>query len=244
MTRRWTISGCDASGRNLRASLSEYRDAYEQAEATDAVLVLDEVDFLLGNRDRAEHSWEISQVNEFLTGMERFRGIQIYTTNRLTDLDPATLRRFNHKIEFHCLKPDGVVIFYDKLLCPLVESELERKQKNELQSIRGLTPGDFKVGSVSRKNNTCWGTSQIGSPAITRARRLRDSWRPQKKRPAGTPAKVPHWSVLSSRINRRNLLNSLIFFGARSESRTRTALRPVDFESTASTGSAIRAGSG
>lgn len=35
--------------------------------------------------------------------------------------------------------------------------------------------------------------------------------------------------------------NPLIFFGARSESRTRTPVRAVDFESTASTNSAIRA---
>ena len=77
--------------------------------------------------------------------MELFRGVQIYTSNRFADLDSATLRRFNHKIEFHCLEPDGVAIFYKKILQPLVGSDLEKKLEKELKNISGLTPGDFKV---------------------------------------------------------------------------------------------------
>ncbi len=72
-------------------------------------------------------------------------GIQIYTTNRLTDLDAATLRRFDHKVEFGYLKVEGIVIFYKKILQPLVGAELKRELENELKSINGLTPGDFKV---------------------------------------------------------------------------------------------------
>ncbi|MFH0823699.1 MAG: ATP-binding protein [Pseudomonadota bacterium] len=121
------------------------RDAFDEAAEKEALLVFDESDFLLGNRDRAAHSWEISQVNEFLTAMECYRGIQIYTSNRFTDIDSATLRRFNHKIEFHCLKPEGILVFYKKIVQPLVGSELEKKLENELKNIQGLTPGDFKV---------------------------------------------------------------------------------------------------
>ena len=121
------------------------RTCFEEAAGRDAVLIFDEVDFLLGNRDRAAHSWEISQVNEFLTAMECFRGIQVYTTNRLADLDPATLRRFNYKVEFGYLKPSGVVTFYHKLLCPLVGTKLEKEHEKELKSLPCLAPGDFKV---------------------------------------------------------------------------------------------------
>ena len=103
--------------------------AFDEAAEKDAILLFDESDFLLGSRDRAVHSWEISQVNEFLTAMETFRGIQIYTTNRLTDLDPATLRRFDHKVEFGYLKPEGIVVFYKKILQPLVGSELKSNSK-------------------------------------------------------------------------------------------------------------------
>ncbi|MGO9569295.1 MAG: AAA family ATPase [Desulfomonilaceae bacterium] len=121
------------------------RACFEEAAEKEALLVFDEADFLLGNRDRAVHAWEISQVNEFLTAMESFRGVQIYTTNRLTDLDSATLRRFNHKIGFGYLKPEGNLAFYDRILQPLVGSNLDKKQENELTGIQGLTPGDFKV---------------------------------------------------------------------------------------------------
>ena len=79
------------------------RGCFEDAAGKDAVLVLDEADFL-GARERAVHSWGKSQINEFLTAMESHRGTMIFTTNRLTDLDSATLRRFNYKIEFGYLK--------------------------------------------------------------------------------------------------------------------------------------------
>jgi transitional endoplasmic reticulum ATPase len=121
------------------------RDAFEEAQSKEAVLVFDEADSLLGSRDRAVHSWEITQVNEFLTAMESFRGFQVYTTNRLTDLDPATLRRFNHKVEFGYLKPSGVLSFYKKILQPLVGSDLKKVLEEELKGIDLLTPGDFKV---------------------------------------------------------------------------------------------------
>ncbi len=121
------------------------RGCFEEASRKEAVLVFDEADSLLGNRDRAAHSWEISQVNEFLTWMECHKGIQIFTTNRMTDLDFAALRRFNYKLEFGYLKPEGVLVFYNKILLPLVGSNLDNKQENELKGIQGLTPGDFRV---------------------------------------------------------------------------------------------------
>jgi transitional endoplasmic reticulum ATPase len=124
------------------------RDCFEEAASKGAVLVFDEADSLLANRAKAARSWEITQVNELLTWMESHSGIQIYTTNRLMDLDSAALRRFNYKIEFGYLKPDGVVIFYQKILQSLVGSDLDKKQEHELKSIQGLTPGDFKVVKI------------------------------------------------------------------------------------------------
>ena len=59
------------------------REAFEEAERQEAILIMDEAESLLFNRDRARHSWEISLTNEFLTSMERFRGILICTSNRM-----------------------------------------------------------------------------------------------------------------------------------------------------------------
>ena len=55
------------------------------------MLVIDEADSVLFDRDHARHSWEISFTNEFLTRMEHFRGILICTTNRMKDLDGASI---------------------------------------------------------------------------------------------------------------------------------------------------------
>jgi SpoVK/Ycf46/Vps4 family AAA+-type ATPase len=61
------------------------RAAFEEAEKDEAILVMDEVESILFSRERAERSWEISHTNEFLTCMERFRGILICTSNRLKE---------------------------------------------------------------------------------------------------------------------------------------------------------------
>ena len=77
--------------------------------------------------------------------MESFEGIQIFTTNRLKDLDGASLRRFNHKVEFGYLKPEGNVIFYEKLIAPLIRKPPDSSTTIALTGLSGLLPGDFKV---------------------------------------------------------------------------------------------------
>ena len=119
--------------------------AFQEAEAEKAILVIDEADSLLFSRERAVRSWEISFTNEFLTQMERFRGILICTTNRMKDLDDASIRRFNHKLKFDYLLPDGNVVFYEKLLVNLIGPSLDEKSRAELKNILNLTPGDFKT---------------------------------------------------------------------------------------------------
>ena len=74
--------------------------AFSEAEQKGAILVLDEVDSFLQDRSGAYHSWEVTQVNEMLTQMESFSGIFIATTNFMTNLDKASIRRFDMKIEF------------------------------------------------------------------------------------------------------------------------------------------------
>ena len=122
------------------------RSAYEEAAAKDAVLIIDEAESLVLNRDRAQHSWEMSFTNEFLNCMEEFtRGIQIFTTNRPMDLDSASLRRFTYKLAFGYLEPSAAVTLYKKILSPLVGTELEDILEAELKSLACLAPGDFKV---------------------------------------------------------------------------------------------------
>jgi SpoVK/Ycf46/Vps4 family AAA+-type ATPase len=119
--------------------------AFQEAESEEAVLIIDEADSLLFSRDRANHSWEISFTNEFLTQMERYRGILVCTTNRLDDLDAASLRRFNHKIGFDYLTAEGNLFFYDLLLQPLCSDNIDPVSIKELKQTENLAPGDFKL---------------------------------------------------------------------------------------------------
>ena len=69
----------------------------------------------------------------------------VCTTNMLEGLDSASIRRFNHKIKFDYLKPEDNIIFYKRLLSPLISSPLNEVVEKELQAIRQLAPGDFRI---------------------------------------------------------------------------------------------------
>jgi len=135
----------DIQSKWVGESEKNIRNAFEEAEREEAILIMDEAESLLFNRDRARRSWEISLTNEFLTSMERFRGILICTTNRMKDLDNASIRRFNHKLGFEYLTHEGNVIFYRKLLSPLIKSTLDKENEDRLRAITDLSPGDFKT---------------------------------------------------------------------------------------------------
>jgi transitional endoplasmic reticulum ATPase len=120
------------------------RRAFKEAENDEAVLVIDEADSVLFSRERAQRSWEISFTNEFLTRMEHFRGILICTTNRLTDLDEASIRRFNRKIRFDYLTPEGNVVFYKKIIARLIPEPPDEAIRAALRRLSNLAPGDFK----------------------------------------------------------------------------------------------------
>ncbi len=121
------------------------RSAYEEATAKEAVLIFDEADSLIMTRERATHGWEISLTNEFLSWMEEFKGIQIFTTNRLRDLDTASIRRFNYKLEFRYLKPEGNLTFYHRMLSCLAGDPFDQNVEDQLKGLSRLTPGDFKA---------------------------------------------------------------------------------------------------
>ena len=119
--------------------------AFREAEASGALLLFDEADSLLFSREAAVRSWEVSFTNEYLARMERFRGIMACTTNRLSGLDHASLRRFSHKVAFDYLTPRGNELLYGQYLAPLCPAPLDAVASRDLRGVRLLTPGDFRV---------------------------------------------------------------------------------------------------
>ncbi|MGG9078566.1 AAA family ATPase, partial [Escherichia coli] len=76
---------------------AQIAQAFADARRQEAVLLLDEADSLLFDRTRAHNSWEVGQVNELLTWLDRLPFPVVAATNHPDSLDPATLRRFVFK---------------------------------------------------------------------------------------------------------------------------------------------------
>lgn len=112
-------------------------DAFAEARRAEGVLLFDEADSLLFDRTRATNSWEVGQVNELLTWLDRHPLPVVAATNHPGSLDPATLRRFVFKLD---LRPLGQVraaqafARFFGIAAPTALGEL-----------RNLTPGDFAV---------------------------------------------------------------------------------------------------
>lgn len=121
------------------------KKVFTEAEKDKAILFIDEADSLFGNRENAVRSWEITQVNEMLTCMERLNGMLICATNFKQIVDSAAIRRFTIKLEFDYLKPEGAVKFYNRFFENIIDSPLTKSEKKELGTLQCLTPGDFKI---------------------------------------------------------------------------------------------------
>lgn len=116
---------------------------FKEAEAEKAILLLDEADSFLQDRRGAQRTYEVTEVNEMLQGMERFDGIFVCTTNLLDRLDQAALRRFTFKIKFMPLTSDQRErMFITEALAgdaTLMTSEIRLR----LARLSQLCPGDF-----------------------------------------------------------------------------------------------------
>ena len=123
-------------------------EAFKEAKDKKAVLVFDEVDSFLQDRSGASRSWEITQVNEMLVQMESFDGIFIATTNLIDNLDKASLRRFDLKLEFGYLLPNQALNLFKKE-CALLKVKFEENTAKKVSNLGLLAPGDF--ASVRRQ---------------------------------------------------------------------------------------------
>jgi SpoVK/Ycf46/Vps4 family AAA+-type ATPase len=116
---------------------------FREAEAEKAVLLLDEADSFLQDRRGAQRSYEVTEVNEMLQGMERYAGIFICTTNLLESLDQAALRRFTFKIKFMPLTSGQRETMFVTEALAGDASLLSATMQKKLAQLTQLCPGDF-----------------------------------------------------------------------------------------------------
>lgn len=135
-------SGSDLLDKYVGGTEKNIAQAFEEAKANNAVLIFDEVDSFLQDREGANRSWEITQVNEMLVQMENFDGIFIATTNLINNLDKASLRRFDLKAEFKYLKSSQVWGLFSKE-CEILGLKVDKTLKEKVESLLNISAGDF-----------------------------------------------------------------------------------------------------
>src|ERR1700722_8347539 len=131
----------DLSSMWLGESEKAIAAAFEEAADLRAFLVLDEVDSLLRDRRAAQQSWEVTQVNEMLTRMERHPCPFACTTNAPELLDAAAARRFLFKVRFMPMTANQIGQAYRRAFGAEARAFVLR--------LECLTPADFAI--VARK---------------------------------------------------------------------------------------------
>ncbi len=116
---------------------------FREAESEKAVLLLDEADSFLQDRRGAQRTYEVTEVNEMLQGMERHAGIFICTTNLLESLDQAALRRFTFKIRFMPLSREQREKMFVTEALGGDTAQLTAAVQARLALLTQLCPGDF-----------------------------------------------------------------------------------------------------
>jgi len=111
--------------------------AFRDAAADGSVLFFDEADSLLFDRQTARTSWEVTQVNELLTWLDRHPLPVFAATNDQQRLDPAALRRFTFKLTLQPLSPASAARAFERFFDCAAPAGLAR--------LNALTPGDFAV---------------------------------------------------------------------------------------------------
>ena len=116
---------------------------FREAEAEKAVLLLDEADSFLQDRRNAQRTYEVTEVNEMLQGMERYGGIFVCTTNLMDSLDQAALRRFTFKIRFKPLAREQREQMFVVEALGGDALALSAALRTRLAALDQLCPGDF-----------------------------------------------------------------------------------------------------
>ena len=117
--------------------------AFQAAREEGALLLIDEADSFLQDRNNAHRSWEVSQVNEMLTQMEAFEGIFIASTNLMDSLDAASLRRFDFKVHFGYMTRDQRRSLFARVTVETQADGVTSRLPERLDRMDCLVPGDF-----------------------------------------------------------------------------------------------------
>lgn len=130
--------------------------AFRVAKEKDMVLLFDEAEGMLHDRDRVTF-WARGQTGVLLTCLERHEGIVIFTTNRVQDLDRALERRISLKLTFPLPDKTARAAIWRRMIpsqCPL-DKDVDLDSLAEIE----LSGGDIKNIVLNAAREAAYGKS-------------------------------------------------------------------------------------
>lgn len=124
------------------------RQSFAKAARENSVLLVDEADTFLRDRQLGTQSWETSRVNELLKCLEDTRSIVIFATNAFETLDPAVLRRLDIKTALRPMRADQRRRMLAAVLaCNDCDTDLSQSAAARLAGMHGITSGDYAAAT-------------------------------------------------------------------------------------------------
>jgi hypothetical protein len=150
-------TGSDLLNKYVGGTEQQIAKLFRSCDAEREIIFLDEAEGLLGSREGAQRSWEVTQVNEFLRQIEQFKGIFIAATNHVGNLDAALMRRFAFRLGFKPLTLEQRTLMFMEISG--IKLEVGTTDYRHLENIDMLTAGDFanakrRLGILESEVNT------------------------------------------------------------------------------------------
>lgn len=114
----WVADVSRIEGKFVGESEKNLKKLFRRAEASQAVLFIDECDGLLANRSTGASEHRISLMSLFLQLVQDFKGVLILATNFKNSLDPATDRRLRYQVFFDLPSDENAGKILENLLFP------------------------------------------------------------------------------------------------------------------------------
>ncbi|MBK4735237.1 AAA family ATPase [Noviherbaspirillum pedocola] len=136
-------SASDVNSKWFGESEQQVAEMFTSCDPERQMVFLDEAETLLSDRASAMHRASEAVTAEFLRQLESFDGVFLCATNHGRSIDSALMRRFVFRLEFKPLSCAQREQMLRELIDWPVQQELPRSAMRELESLEGLTPGDF-----------------------------------------------------------------------------------------------------
>ena len=144
------ISTSDVLSKYVGESEQQISALFQRACDEQAILLFDEVDSLLANRQQLHAHHEVQLVNELLAQLECNTQPVFAATNYADKLDHAVLRRFDIKLHCNYLTTQQSCVLFKRTLNI---ARLTHSEQCTLNTLTSLTPGDFAIVARHQRFN-------------------------------------------------------------------------------------------